>query len=259
VFATAEAAVAALERRLGQRSILWTYHDGDGARPRDWTRTRRIPVEYDSRTNWADLAASYRKCVDLAHLQRLAARLSLDPETLRRFGIGWSPAHGAWSFVMRNGRGNAVGVHLRRDYGQKRSVKGSRLGLFLPDNLEDMAGPLLLPEGLSDAATLVEMGFAAGGRPSCDAGKRDVVDLVRRLEVKQAVVVADSDPPGRRGAANLASVLRLYVKDTRIIAPPPEIKDVRSWYIAGATKDDLIGAIAAAPARRLVVRQGGGA
>jgi hypothetical protein len=67
------------------------------------------------------------------------------------------------------------------------------------------------------------------------------------------VVVADSDPPGQRGAENLARQLVAYVPAVRRITPPTGIKDAREWLQAGATAADVLRAIAAAPVRKLTI------
>ena len=74
-----------------------------------------------------------------------------------------------------------------------------------------------------------------------------------------------SGPPsghaGQRGAESLAVALTPYCPSIRVIAPPDGIKDVRDWKRAGAGHEDIMVAIDAVPARRLVVcsrRVGGG-
>lgn len=205
--------------------------------------------------DFAELAQGYARLVDDAHLARLAASLGLQADTLRRFGVGWSPLVSAWSFPMRDGDGRTVGVHLRKSDGFKLSVTGSKLGLFTPVNLGDQVDGLVICEGMTDTATMIEMEFRAVGRASCSTGQRDLVALVRRLQVRQVCIVADADAVGLRGANNLASTLAAYLPGgVRVITPPDGLKDARSWYLQGATRADVLELIKAAPLRRLQVR-----
>jgi len=113
---------------------------------------------------------------------------------------------------------------------------------------------LLIAEGATDTAALLDLGFNAVGRPSCTGGVKLLVELVKRLVALEVVIVADADVPGQRGANNLAAVLVAYSPAVRIITPPAGVKDARSWKQAGATSADVQAAIDAAPVRRLVVR-----
>jgi hypothetical protein len=61
-----------------------------------------------------------------------------------------------------------------------------------------------------------------------------------------AVIIADADAPGQRGARSLAARLVGYVPDgVRIVTPPA--KDAREWVRAGADRLDILDAIEAAP------------
>jgi hypothetical protein len=204
------------------------------------------------RLDFAKLAAEYRAAVQPQALARLAASLGVSVESLGRLGIGWALAHRAWTFPMIDTAGAVLGVRLRCPDGRKLSVKGGKEGLFIPAALD--GGRLLIAEGPTDTAALLDLGFSAVGRPSCAGGVRLLVELVKRLAVPEMVIVADSDPPGQRGANNLAAVLLAYCCAVRIIRPPDGIKDARGWKRAGATAADVQAAIDAAPVRRLAVK-----
>jgi DNA primase len=153
---------------------------------------------------------------------------------------------------MRNPSGEVLGIRLRRPDGGKFAVKGSKDGLFLPamDGSEP-DGPLLICEGPTDTAALLDMGFGnVVGRPSCTGGTRLLVQLVRRRLRPEVVIVADGDGPGRRGADSLASVLVVYAPAVRVIQPPGAIKDARAWLLAGGMRSEVQEAIDAAPVRR---------
>ncbi len=160
---------------------------------------------------------------------------------------------------MTSPSGEILGFRFRRPDGVKFSVRGGKEGLFLPDGVERDGGPLLIVEGPTDAAALLDMGFRnVVGRPSCTGGIKLLVELVRRWQRPEVVIVADNDEPGRRGADNLLTVLLVYAPSVRIIRPPDGIKDARAWLQAGGKHNDIEQAINAAPVRRLVIqaRQG---
>ena len=48
-----------------------------------------------------------------------------------------------------------------------------------------------------------------------------------------------SDAPGRRGVECLACVLLPYVRQLKVIFPPPPHKDLRAWKQAGATAAEV--------------------
>ncbi len=185
------------------------------------------------------------------HLERFAAGLWVSAESLRRLGVGYSPDRRAWLFPMTDVAGEICGARLRLLSGRKLSIKGGREGLFLPSGI----GPnvLLLPEGPTDTAALLGLGFSAVGRPSCRGGAGPIVELCRRLRPARAVVVSDADAPGRDGAAALAQRLRVHVPSVCIIEPAPEHKDMRAWARAGAIRADVQAAIDAAPALQLAI------
>jgi phage/plasmid primase-like uncharacterized protein len=154
---------------------------------------------------------------------------------------------------MRDASGNVVGIRLRTSDGRKFAVKGSRDGLFIPTRLPN-GERLLIAEGPTDTAALLDLGFAVVGRPNCSGGAGLIVELVKRWKTHDVVIVADGDTPGRRGAEDLASILAAYTSAVRVIAPPPGVKDARQWRLVGATHGDIQAAIEAAPVKQLTVR-----
>ena len=133
-------------------------------------------------------------------------------------------------------------------------MRGGRDGLFLPlgDPTEDR---LLICEGVSDCAALLDLRFGnVVGRPSCSGGTRLIVELVKVRKPREAVIVANADAPGLRGANALASVLVAYVPTVRVIRPPDGINDGRAWLQAGAERADVERDIEAAAVQRLKIR-----
>jgi DNA primase len=149
-----------------------------------------------------------------------------------------------------------LGVRLRTASGRKFSVTGGHDGLFIPINLEtdlDASGRLLVTEGPTDCAAMLDFGFCAVGRSSCTGGVRLLVELAKQRRPAETIIVSDADTPGQRGAGNLAAVLLAYSPAVRIITPPTGIKDARQWKQRGATAADVAAAIDAAPVQRLAI------
>ena len=143
---------------------------------------------------------------------------------------------------MRGADGAIVGIRLRSEDGFKYSVKGGASGLFIPSNLRNEDG-VLIAEGPTDTAALLDMGFSAIGRPSCREGRRQIQHYLQRSLVPRVVVVADGDGPGQEGAERLAGAIRVYCPDVRVISPPESINDARAWKQSGATGDEVMQAV----------------
>src|SRR5262249_4713057 len=152
------------------------------------------------------------------------------PASLSALRVGWSISHRAWAFPMTDNAGNVLGIRLRRPNGSKFAVRGGREGLFIPSTLNAASAPLLIAEGPTDVAALLDMGFQnVVGRPNCTGGVGLLVRMIRQHQPRHVVIVSDNDKPGQIGAANLASVLVTYTPAVRIVAPPIGLKDVRDW------------------------------
>lgn len=226
-------------RRFGQAGWLHVLRD-DGKR---WNEIRPRTLRlHDPAPDaaLATLADRFRANLAQRPLTLLARDLGLSVESLRRLGVGWNGW--AWSFPMVDANGRTTGIHLRRSDGKKRSVTGSHLGLFVPTGLVP-ADQLLVCEGQTDTAAMLDLGFAAIGRPGCRSTVATCVALAKRLAVPQVVVVADADGVGRAGAAELAAALAVTCHDVRKIYPPDGTKDVREWRQRGATAADVGAAI----------------
>jgi len=196
-----------------------------------------------------------RAMVSMSDVQRerFGEALGVSAASLRRLGAGWLPDRRAWAFPMRNAKGDVTGIRLRLPSGRKLSIRGGREGLFLAGDLH-AGSRLLVCEGPSDTAALLDLGFDAVGRPSCTGGTKHLVELVKRLQPVEVAIVADGDEPGQRGADRLAVALLAYVPIVRVVIPPPGVKDARDWKRAGATAADVHLAIGAATPKTLKIR-----
>jgi len=246
-------------KRCGDAGWLHVLRDDGPAWP-PWRRTitRAVKMMTDAQPNGSDklaaeAAAAVVWCDKHANsLQQFATTLGLSAESLRRLSVGRLPRRQAWAFPMKSADGTLVGIRLRLSSGRKLSVKGGREGLFLPEGLQS-GGRLLVCEGPTDTAALLDLGFSAVGRPSCSGGANHLIALAKQLRPDEIVIVADGDGPGQRGAETLADKLAAYVPAVRIVTPPAGVKDAREWKRNGATRADVRAAIDPAPIRRLTV------
>lgn len=160
----------------------------------------------------------------------LADRLGVSEPSLASLDAAYAPPHAAWAFPMHDGNGNVVGIRLRADDGRKWAVKGSRQGIFVPALIpQDI---VLVPEGPTDTAAALTLGFYALGRPSCNTGGREIAATVRRLGIRRVVMVADNDAPGLQGAARVAAEIGL----PNVTFIPP-CKDLRQFVQLGGTRE----------------------
>lgn len=176
----------------------------------------------------------------------LSQRLGLSVATLANMGAGWACTDqmraamsycdepGCWTFPMRDAGGKVIGIRTRTLDGQKKSVTGSRNGLFIPQQLRQ-GDRLHLPEGPTDTAAMVQAGYAAIGRPMA-AGANDIIAGV--CHGVHVVIVADRDDakrapggaafwPGFDGAMGTAEALMGVARSVRIVMPPAVGQDVR--------------------------------
>ena len=199
-----------------------------------------VPREYVPRpprgppSDWPALLRRFGRDTRTADVERLAAGLGVSPGSLCRLGIVWAAPHRAWAFPMCDAKHETVGIRLRADDGRKWAVASSHNGLFFPVGLEG-AGPLLVCEGPTDTAAMLDLSYDAIGRPSCTGAVEMVIEVVRALRRRDVVVVADADGPGIEGADRLAQAMTEAGRRPKVIRPR-EGKDARAWVRAGATR-----------------------
>ncbi|MCC7065385.1 MAG: hypothetical protein IT456_21435 [Planctomycetes bacterium] len=199
--------------------------------------------------DFSSLAKLWQRDLGPTRLSAFACSLGVTPDALYALGCGWN-GRGCFSFPMHDQQRRVVGIRLRdARTGRKFAVKGSREGAFLHDGREQ--DRLLVVEGPTDAAAALTLGFDALGRPSCTGAVRITAALSHGRDV---VVIADADPPGRRGANALASTLLPTSRSVRVIEPPTPHKDLRAWLQAGATTAQAQSHIEVHAPRRLRVR-----
>jgi Toprim-like len=242
--------------RWGEAGWMHRLRD-DGQRVR--VQPRRVTLHHrSSDVEWDKLQAEARAALQPKNLEALVRTLDVLPSSLDRLGVGCLHASalaargmkvsgGAWTFPMRDGDRAIVGIRLRLPSGAKLSVTTSRVGLFIPDGLSDSPSRLLITEGESDCAAMLDLGLDAVGRPSCSTGGKLVLRLVQRVAPHEIVIMADNDDAGRDGARDLVAEVRPYCSRVRVVHPPRGIKDAREWKRQGATREVVEQLIDAAP------------
>lgn len=243
--------VYAICMRISEGSIKTTGNGGSlhvlqNSTDRSWRPTMRVLERSTPARQFGEFSAECVAALNSVWLTRLAEALGVSELSLAQLGIGWAREHKAWSFPMKDESGLVQGVRLRSWRGGKWSVKGGHEGLFIPIGL-DCADLLLITEGPTDTAALLDLGFIAVGRPSAKGGKALLVRLICRIKPLSVVIMADSDSVGIEGAERFAHEARLFVRQVKIITPPSGIKDTRAWKQTGATHDDIVAAIESAP------------
>jgi len=165
------------------------------------------------------------------HVQVLAVKLGVSVASLDLLGCCRANEYQAYAFPMRRAGGKIVGLRLRNLAGDQWAVKGSHAGLAIPDLADFLTiDPLYVCEGFSDVAAMLTLRLPAIGRPSCLGCEDMVADFVKLNKVRRVVVVADSDPPGQRGADKLQQALPVL---STIFTPCR--KDIRDFLLAGGT------------------------
>lgn len=237
-------------RRIGEAGWLHRFGPGDTWRRPAWTSVRvgSSPPTVD----FAALAEQCRQAVEPSRLDCLASSLGLTTSSLCRLGVGWSATSRAWSFPMADSRGRILGIRLRSLSGRKFAVTGGHDGIFVPEGL-DASGQLLIAEGPTDTAAILDLGFDAIGRPSCRGGSALLAELVRINRPEEVVIVADGDGPGQDGAQSLVPMVLPYCRRLRVLTPPTPIKDARGWKLAGADHEAVLEAIHATQPYRVRV------
>jgi hypothetical protein len=219
------------DRRWGNAGYLHVLRD-DGRRP-EWNRVTVLRTTIPSVEMHTRIRHAQERLLFGDHAVRAARELGLQPKALIALGAGieWSTL----LFPMKDDEGRLTGIRTRSAAAEKRSVRGSRSGLFVPLGLA-REGEVYVCEGPTDTAALLGLGLHAFGLASAGACTKMATRLVAGLAARRAVVVADNDDVGASSARRVAHALRVVVRDVRVVAPPPEFKDAREWVHAGATE-----------------------
>lgn len=194
--------------------------------------------------------------LDQDRLSRFADGLGLTVGSLKRLRIGWHRVKMCWTFPMVGipfSLESVVGVRTRFDAGdEKRSIFGGASGLFVPAGLIGR-GPLLIEEGPTSVAALLDLGYEAIGRPNCSGGVALILAYIRRNPQRPVILIANNDKakkrpngsifyPGQEGGLRLADTIAATGQPVKLIVPP-NWKDSRDWKNKGGANKALIDSI----------------
>ncbi|MEM8738956.1 MAG: AAA family ATPase [Planctomycetota bacterium] len=184
-------------------------------------------------------------------LDQLADELGVSADSLTRLGVEWR--RDAWHYPERSSTAEVVGRNRRFPNGDKRACKGGKRGLcYAPGDtypLTSYAGanaadPVLVVEGATDTAAALDLGFDAVGRSTATPGQDELGWLAELLTDRHAVVLAEDDEAGRRGARKTADALAERCASVKIVEPPDGVKDLRVWVVHhGCDRAELDAAI----------------
>lgn len=189
--------------------------------------------------HWDRMVQSYCEAVHPDRLTVLASGLGVSTLALNRLSIG-NKGDGEWTFPMLDSQRRIVGIRIRAEDGSKYAVTGSKNGLFIPNGISN-GDPLIICEGPTDTAAMLDLGFDVIGRASCISGNEFVPPLCQGRDV---AILTDNDDAGRLGSKKLAEMLIRVCKSIRIITPG-YAKDAREWVRIGATRREVESVIGA--------------
>lgn len=208
----------------------WLHKFGDDSSPKPRLRVAPKPLPEHNQV-LADIHAKLRRQAGPDLLKCLSAELGVTDKSLDLLDIGYSATKDAYSFPMTRHGKRFLGIRYRTKDGSKFAQKGSKQGLFIPNSFTK-AKAVVICEGPTDTAAMLDLGFNAIGRASCNSGYRLVAELIQGLP---AAIVADNDGPGEFGAKQLQSKIR-----NAVIINPGQYKDARDWVKGGATRGEVL-------------------
>ncbi len=223
-------------KRVGNKGAGWLHIIGQQdinyakqyARPAEKQRTKPP-------TNWQKLSDECE--LKITDLSIVSKSLLISEKSLRAMNIGWYDQYRAYTFPMRDGQNNIIGIRTRAMDGKKLTVAGGHNGLFVPNNLSDQGDILLVCEGPTDTAVVLDLGYDVVGRPSNSGGADFLKQFISLRNPRTVIFIPDRDSNESAERLTMASVIELASQiraKTKIIRPPQ--KDIRQWLIAGLTR-----------------------
>jgi hypothetical protein len=157
-------------------------------------------------------------------------------------------ARPAFTFPMRNGDGLIVGFRTRPldDMHAKLCIAGGHLGLFIPKGITP-GNCEIIAEGESDTLAALTTGLKAIGVPGAGEAVAEAVRYFALSAVSCPCIIADNDEAGIAGAEKLQAGLLAGGIPCRLLPAPEDAKDLREYFKAHGTAEDLRAAIAKTP------------
>lgn len=133
-------------------------------------------------TNWNKVQRYYNKVLNRFPLIKLAFanRLNVDVNSLDAFNIGYNGS--AYTVPMYLNCFYISGIQKQYPDRKKVNMRGSKLGLFIPPNMDCMEiEKIYLCEGFSDTVSVYDLGYNAIGLPSCGFSKLRLDNILVEL------------------------------------------------------------------------------
>lgn len=183
---------------------------------------KTVPID------WTELDKKYRMQTFLnGKYQELEREWNV--KSLFKYGVGYDGK--AHTFPMRNESGVIIGILRRFPDGHKVCIGGSQLGLFMPNI--PITQPIVIVEGVSDAAVATELGYYGIGLPSASFGEK----IVRKFLTLQKYygiirIVPDKDDAGEKSKDRLLKELSEWESfgKTIVVNVPPH-NDLKEYYL----------------------------
>jgi hypothetical protein len=215
----------------------------------------KAPTKLDAADVTAMAAKMYRGKLAPEMRERLAEKLGVSANALSFMlvGIGWDYDGTEFaSFPSRGDDGKVIGITRRYMDGAKKTMAGTKNGVFFGRVSLSPGETLLIVEGASDVAALTMHGLPSLGRPSNVGGVEIIKAMMNgKPELRRAIVVGENDDkaalcrfgcsgcakcwPGRYGASRVAFQLKCAWR----MVPRP-YKDVRDWANKDANFRDSV-------------------
>ena len=190
-------------------------------------------------------------------LARLHSERGWEPDTLRRWGIGFDGER--ITVPITDDRAELQGVlRLRVDAWQTPKVlaaPGSQLGLI--PHPERVPGSVVLVEGPSDMLAARSAGLPAIAVPGTHAWRAEWATAFTGRDV---TVVMDADRPGREAAIRVAADLQRHGARAQVVELDPgrdDGYDLSDWLVAGNNADLITGPWHARPAHTRIAGPSG--
>jgi len=157
---------------------------------------------------------------------KLAAKWNVHVFVINELGIGWD---GHAHTIPMYDLDKIIGIQRQFTNGYKCMVNGSNLGLIVPMTMAT-GNVLFIPEGASDLACLLDMGYHGIARPNALVGKELVYNWLKRYNpvYDKIIIIGDNDDIGKQGAFELQKYIDSeYTRS--IVRVPEKGKDLREW------------------------------
>ncbi len=183
--------------------------------------------------NWKELNDGYASTYFFMKDKKKPFDVSLNILTL--ISCGWDGE--AWTFPFRLPNYDIIGIQRRFPDGFKCAVDGTRNGLFLTEM--EPTSNLFITEGISDMATMLDMGYFTIARPNNDSCNDMIEEYIKyhlpSSSGSRVFIISDNDDAGIKGSEKLAELLDLSMHN--ILTPlEKDIREHRNKLGTEATK-----------------------